>query len=160
MDEEVSEVDEVLFKIAMSNTDEALVSALKKHLAPTLIKLSSQNEAVRKKVMELLVHVNKRVKNNDNVQLPMEALLQQYCDPSASSFVINFTIIYLKMGFPRLPLDEKVKLIPNMLMSLDGKPYSHQDSILNMILPWLEHVKAPTDNPGILYHQLNNIFLY
>ena len=48
--DEVAQVDEVLFKIAMSDTDEALSSALKKHLAPTLLKLTSQNEAVRKKV--------------------------------------------------------------------------------------------------------------
>ena len=146
--DEVSQVDKVLFKLATSDTDEALTNALKKHLAPTLLKLSSQNEAVRKKVMELLVHVNKRVKNNADVQLPMEALLEQYRDPSASSFVINFTIIYIKMGFPRLPLEAKVQLIPTVLMSLDGKPSSHQDSILSLILPWLEHVKAPTDNPG------------
>ena len=29
-------------------------------------------------VMELLVHINKRIKNNNNIQLPMEALLLQY----------------------------------------------------------------------------------
>ena len=157
--DEVAQVDEVLFKIAMSDTDEALSSALKKHLAPTLLKLTSQNEAVRKKVMELLVHVNKRVKNNENVQLPMEALLEQYRDPSANSFVMNFTIIYLKMGFPRLPLDVKVQLIPNMLRSLDAKPASHQDSIITLILPWLEHVKAPTDNPGSYFTISYNISL-
>ena len=28
--------------------------------------------------MELLVHINKRIKNNNNIQLPMEALLLQY----------------------------------------------------------------------------------
>ena len=60
MDPEVNQVDKVLFKLATSDTDEALSNALKKHLTPTLLKLSSQNEAVRKKVMELLVHVNKR----------------------------------------------------------------------------------------------------
>ena len=116
--DEVDQVDKVLFKIATSDTDEALSNSLKKHLAPTLLKLTSQNEAVRKKVMELLVHVNKRIKNNDKIQLPIEALLDQYQNPSASSFVINFTIIYLKMGFPRLPLDAKVQLIPAFILSL------------------------------------------
>lgn len=101
MEEEVAQVEKVLFKLATSDTDEALSKALHRHLTPTLLKLSSNNENVRKKVMELLVHVNKRVKNNDNVQLPMEALLEQYKDPKASSFVINFTVIYIKMGFPR-----------------------------------------------------------
>ena len=78
----------------------------------------------------------------------MEALLEQYQDPSANSFVLNFTIIYLKMGFPRLPLEEKVQLIPSIFLSLNGKPSSHQESFLTLVLPWLEHVKAPTDNPG------------
>ena len=116
--DEVDQVDKILFKIATSDTDESLENSLKKHLAPTLLKLSSQNEAVRKKVMELLVHVNKRVKNNDKVQLPMQALLEQYKNPGQSSFVLNFTIIYLKMGFPRMPLEQKVQIIPNILLSL------------------------------------------
>lgn len=37
--------------------------------------------------MELLVHVNKRIKSRPLVQLPVEALLLQYQDPAASSFV-------------------------------------------------------------------------
>jgi len=40
--------------------------------------LSSQEEGVRKKVMEVLVHINKRIKNNEEIKLPMEALLAQY----------------------------------------------------------------------------------
>ena len=61
--------------------------------------------------MELLVHINKRIKNNSNIQLPVEALLLQYQDPMATSFVINFTIIYLKMGFPRLPIEKQAELV-------------------------------------------------
>ena len=95
-DEDVAQLERILFKFATSDTDAALTNTLQKHLVPSLLKLSSQNEVVRKKVMELLVHVNKRVKNNDNVQLPMEALLEQYQDPTSSSFSINFTIIYLR----------------------------------------------------------------
>ena len=38
--------------------------------------------------MELLVHINKRLKSRPNVQLPVESLLLQYEDPSASSFII------------------------------------------------------------------------
>lgn len=49
----------------------------------------------------------------------------------------------------RLPLDKKVELIPLLLKALDSKPASHQDSFLHMILPWLEHVKAPSENPEV-----------
>lgn len=38
-------------------------------------------------VMELLTHVNKRVKTRPQIQLPVEALLVQYQDPSASVFL-------------------------------------------------------------------------
>jgi hypothetical protein len=51
------------------------------------------------------------------------------------------------MGFPRLPTSQKVDILPSVLISLDGKPASHQDALLMMILPILEHIKAPTDNP-------------
>lgn len=44
-------------------------------------------------VMELLIHINKRIKSRPLVQLPVEALLLQYQDPVASSFVIVSTII-------------------------------------------------------------------
>lgn len=147
--DDVEQVDKILFKLATSDTDASLMKALDRHLAPTLLKLSSSNENVRKKVMELLVHLNKRVKNNDNVQLPMDQLLDQYQDPNVNSFVTNFTIIYLKMGFPRQPLELKVQMVPKLLRALEDKPVSHQDSIINMILPMLENVKAPSDNPEV-----------
>lgn len=37
--------------------------------------------------MELLIHVNRRIKTRPTVQLPVEALLTQYQDPAATSFV-------------------------------------------------------------------------
>ena len=42
--------------------------------------------------MELLVHVNKRLKSRPKVQLPVEALMTQYQDPQATPFV---TVIIL-----------------------------------------------------------------
>lgn len=145
--DDLAQLEKILFRFATSDTDESLEKTLAKHLTPSLFKLSSQDEAVRKKCMELLVHVNKRVKNNDNIQLPMEGLLEQYRNPNSTSFIINFTIIYIKMGFPRLPLERKVDNIPKLLHCLEGKPASHQESILAMILPFLEHVKCSSENP-------------
>lgn len=46
--------------------------------------------------MELLIHVNRRIKTRSQVQLPVEALLTQYQDPSATSFV---TVSFLKVNF-------------------------------------------------------------
>lgn len=47
--------------------------------------------------MELLVHLNKRIKSRPKIQLPVETLLVQYQDPAAASFVtvrINFFAIF------------------------------------------------------------------
>lgn len=57
----------------------------------------------------------------------------------------NFTIIYLKLGFPRLSFEKQTELVPTMLNSLEGKPQSHQDSLLLMIIPLLGHVQIPAD---------------
>ena len=145
--DELALLDRVFMRLATAETDEALTSAVGKYLPSCLLKLSSSQEGVRKKVLELLVHINKRVKGNDNIQLPVDALLVQYQDPSATSFVTNFTIIYIKMGFPRMPQSKQALLVPAVISSLEGKPESHQDSLLLMIMPIIGEVIAPTEDP-------------
>ncbi len=65
--------------------------------------------------------------------------------PSATSFVANFTIIYLRMGFPRLSAADRCALLPSLLPALEGKPTSHQDSLLLLVLPDLAAFPAPED---------------
>lgn len=81
-------LERVFLRLGSAETDEQLQASVCKFLPPVLLKLSSGQEGVRKKVMELLIHINKRIKSRPQVQLPVEALLLQYQDPSASSFVI------------------------------------------------------------------------
>ena len=145
--DELQLLERVFLRLGLVENDDQLQEAVSKYLPPILLKLNSQNEGVRKKVMELLVHINKRIKNNNNIQLPVEALLLQYQDPVATSFVTNFTIIYLKMGFPRLPMEKQAELVPSVLASIEAKPTIHQDSLLLMIMPVLGEVakQAPAD---------------
>ncbi|GBP15166.1 Proteasome adapter and scaffold protein ECM29 [Eumeta japonica] len=104
-------------------------------------RLGLKKTYVRTKVMELLVHVNKRVKCRSDVQLPVEILLHHYQDPKANSFIINFTIIYITMGFPRLPRTQQLTLAPSLLHAIENKPQGHQDSILMLVMPLLGEVK-------------------
>lgn len=85
-------------RIGAAETDEQLEGYVNKFLIPVLLKLSSNNEGVRKKVMELLVHVNTRLKRRPAVQLPVEALIKQYCDPAATSFLVVSWILCLCYG--------------------------------------------------------------
>lgn len=143
MQDEMLLVERVFLRIGSAATDDVLEEELRKFLAPVIQKLASPHDPVRKKVMELLIHVNRRVKDHESIQLPVEALLAQYQDPSATAFVTNFSIIYIRMGYPRLDLNKQVELLPLMLNSLEGKPQQHQDSLLLLMVPVFGHMKIP-----------------
>ncbi|XP_008560300.1 proteasome adapter and scaffold protein ECM29 [Microplitis demolitor] len=141
--DELMLLERVFLCLGNADTDEQLQASVCKFLPPVLLKLSSPQEGVRKKVMGLLIHINRRVKSRPKVQLPVEALLLQYQDPAASSFVINFTIIYIKLGYPRMEMKKQSELIPSVLNAIEGKPLSHQDSLLLMIMPALGNLEIP-----------------
>nr|XP_033335253.1 proteasome adapter and scaffold protein ECM29 [Megalopta genalis] len=138
-------LERVFLRVGLAETDEQLQTAICKFLPPVLLKLSSSQEGVRKKVMGILIHISKRIKNRPLVQLPVEALLLQYQDPAASSFVINFTIIYIKLGYPRMEMKRQANLVPSVLNAIEGKPLLHQDGLLLIIMPVLGHINIPID---------------
>ncbi|KAG8228635.1 hypothetical protein J437_LFUL008286 [Ladona fulva] len=49
------------------------------------------------------------------------------------------------MGYPRLSIKKKAALVPCLLESLEGKPQSHQDGILMLIMPVLGKMDVPTE---------------
>uniref|UniRef100_A0A3Q3RQQ8 Ecm29 proteasome adaptor and scaffold n=1 Tax=Mastacembelus armatus TaxID=205130 RepID=A0A3Q3RQQ8_9TELE len=118
------QLERVFLRLGHAETDEQLQDIISKFLPPVLLKLSSVQEGVRKKVMELLVHLNKRIKSRPKIQLPVETLLVQYQDPAAASFVTNFTIIYIKMGYPRLEVGKQCELAPTLLTAMEGHTHS------------------------------------
>uniref|UniRef100_A0A672TKM5 Ecm29 proteasome adaptor and scaffold n=1 Tax=Strigops habroptila TaxID=2489341 RepID=A0A672TKM5_STRHB len=140
-----NQLERVFLRLGHAETDEQLQNIISKFLPPVLLKLSSTQEGVRKKVMELLVHLNKRIKSRPKIQLPVETLLVQYQDPSAVSFVTNFTIIYVKMGYPRLPVEKQCELAPTLLTAMEGKPQPQQDSLMHLLIPTLFHMKYPAE---------------
>eukprot|EP00057_Strongylocentrotus_purpuratus_P010560 XP_011665034.1 PREDICTED: proteasome-associated protein ECM29 homolog [Strongylocentrotus purpuratus] len=125
--DELELLDRVFLRIGSAESDDQLENVVCRFLPPVLLKLSSSQEGVRKKVLELLVHVNKRLKSRPQVQIPVESLLLQYQDPSSITFVTNFTILYLKMGFPRLEIDKQAELAHSLIKCLEGKPPLQQD---------------------------------
>ncbi|XP_037554197.1 proteasome adapter and scaffold protein ECM29 [Nematolebias whitei] len=141
--DELNQLERVFLRLGHAETDEQLQDIISKFLPPVLLKLSSVQEGVRKKVMELLVHLNKRIKSRPKIQLPVETLLVQYQDPAAASFVTNFTIIYIKMGYPRLEVGKQCELAPTLLTAMEGKPQPQQDSLMHLLIPTLYHMKYP-----------------
>ncbi|KAI3990038.1 hypothetical protein MKX01_013524, partial [Papaver californicum] len=56
-------------------------------------------------VMEILTHVNKRVKNQLQISLPVSELWKMYIEANAAPMVKNFCIVYIEMAFDRLSLE-------------------------------------------------------
>lgn len=92
--------------------------------------------------MEILTHVNKRLKSRPEVKLELAPLLRSYQE-SSNSFLINFAIIYITLGFPRLDIEKQTELVPGILNCLEGKPEIHQNKLLMLILPLLGSLKLP-----------------
>lgn len=53
--------------------------------------------------MEILTHINKRVKHRLEIRLPFLELWKIYNEASSSPMVRNFCIVYIEMSFDRLP---------------------------------------------------------
>ncbi|BFY99626.1 hypothetical protein BsWGS_02666 [Bradybaena similaris] len=136
-------VERVFLRIGSAESDEQLETALGKFLAPLLLKLNSPSEDVRSKVLNLLAHIKTRLKSRSQIKLPLEALLAQFQDPNATPFITNFTILFIKLGFPRLEPEKQAQLLPLLINCLEGRSVSHQDSILQLLLPALQHIKMP-----------------
>lgn len=138
-------LERVLLKLGLSDTDEQLELQLNKFLGPVLLKIVSPSEEVRKKVMEILTHVNKRLKSRPEVKLDLVPILKHYQE-SSNSFLINFAIIYITIGFPRLDIQKQTELVTVILNCLEGKPEIHQNKLLLLIIPLLGDLKLP-ENP-------------
>lgn len=159
-------LERVLLKLGLSDTDEQLEQQLNKFLGPVLLKIVSPSEEVRKKVMEILTHVNKRLKSRPEVKIELAPILKNYQE-SSNSFLINFAIIYITLGFPRLDIEKQTELVPVILNCLEGKPEIHQDKLLLLILPLLGNLKLPeladerkslfglSDRPNTKHHLLS-----
>lgn len=91
-------MDKLFFKILTSESDLDFEENLKNYLPKLLLKLTTNEEIVRKKIMEILVHINKRIKSRPAVQLPLEDLLQKFNDPNFSNlsfFAVSLVFIFI-----------------------------------------------------------------
>ena len=87
-------------------------------------------------VLELLSHVNKRVKGHDNIKLPLLPLLEVYNQENAPPLVRNFSLVYVEMACDRATLEERFEAV-------SGNESNHL-VILQVVLPTI----------GILRHCL------
>uniref|UniRef100_A0A0E0RDF1 Proteasome component Ecm29 N-terminal domain-containing protein n=1 Tax=Oryza rufipogon TaxID=4529 RepID=A0A0E0RDF1_ORYRU len=90
-------------------------------------------------VMEILSHINKRVKHRPEISLPMLDLWRIYTESTSSTIVRNFCIVYIEMAFERLLSEDKGSIAPDLLINISNVTEQHQGIILRLV------VKAAND---------------
>ncbi|PRQ32931.1 putative proteasome component Ecm29 [Rosa chinensis] len=133
-DEEKEEMlDRLLTRLALRD-DSNLQPLLSKLLPYTISSLSSNSSAVRNKVLEILSHVNKRVKHQPEIGLPLTELWTIYSEAHSAPIVRNVCILYLEMAMDRADRKEKENLSPMLLLGVSKLPQQHQEIILRLVI--------------------------
>lgn len=131
-EEEIEEMlDRMLTRLALCD-DSKLQNLLSKLLPLSISSLSSPSPAVRNKVIEILSHVNKRVKHQPEIGLPLSELWKLYMDTHSVPMVKNFCIVYIEMAFERSNFEEKETMAPILVANISKLPSQHQEIILRI----------------------------
>ncbi|CAD6258403.1 unnamed protein product [Miscanthus lutarioriparius] len=130
--ERMDALDRMLMRLALAD-DARLAPVLARVLPYAVTSLASPAPAVRKLVMEILSHINKRVKHRPEISLPMLELWKIYTESTSATMVRNFCIIYIEMAFERLPTEEKGNIAPDLLINISNVPAQHQGIILRLV---------------------------
>lgn len=134
------DIDRLALRISLADIDEQFEKIVQKSLVFILKYLSNYADhrkkviiflKLKRQLMELLGDVTRRLRCRPNIQVPVSELFLSYNDPSNSVFLVNFSHMYIRLGFPRLPLPEKIKLLPVLFASLsEEKPIYQRDGLV------------------------------
>ena len=77
------------------------------------------------------------LKSRPALRVPVAKLLEQYEDPAVSVATVNFTKIYLELGWARLSAEEQADIAPKLLSAVVGRSEGHRASAVVMAIPSL-----------------------
>ena len=122
--------------------DTKLAKLLELALPNILGFLSSAEPAVRNKVMAILGHINKRVKGDASILLPLGGLAKLFLSTD-HPMVSNFALVYVEMAFARVPAAERATLLPKLLVGMAARQVAQQDTLLQLLLLALPTLPLP-----------------
>ena len=137
---ELSLVGKVEMRIALADTDTKLESTLKTYLPPLLLKLASEHQSVRNKVISVCQHVNTRVKPQ-SIILPVTALVKQFKEQE-SPLIRHFDLLYIQQGVSRLSNAERASILPIVIKGISGSG-TQGPQVFNLLLRLMESFPLP-----------------
>uniref|UniRef100_A0A8R7QEE1 Proteasome component Ecm29 N-terminal domain-containing protein n=1 Tax=Triticum urartu TaxID=4572 RepID=A0A8R7QEE1_TRIUA len=79
--------------------------------------------------MEILIHINKRVKHSPEIYMPRLDLWKFYTESASTSIGRKFCIVYIEMAFER---EEKGSIASDLLINISKVPAQSQGIILRL----------------------------
>jgi proteasome component ECM29 len=137
---ELALVGKVELRIALADTDTKLESLLKTYLAPVLLKLASEHNSVRQKVISICQHVNTRIQPQ-SIQLPVAALVKQFKEQK-NTMIRHFDLLYIQQGVVRLSRADKADLLPVVVSGI-AQSGTQMGQIFYLFLRLLESFPLP-----------------
>lgn len=129
------------FRLA-SAKDTKMTLLLEATLTSVLECLDPSKPSVQKAAVEVVSHVMKRVKASSAIKLPCRKLLIAMSAPQATPFTINFSVMLLDLGVPKLDGNELCRLFPALVRSLPRHAPTIQGKFLRLVLKCLPHVNT------------------
>ncbi|KAJ4344658.1 proteasome component M29 [Didymosphaeria variabile] len=81
-----------------------------------------------------------------DIKLPVAALLKQFKENGDVALIRHFDILYIQQGISRLPVSERLELLPILIQGIANdynKSQQHASQLFHLILRLLTHFKLP-----------------
>ena len=138
----MSKLDAAELRIGMAD-DVKLAKMLDPALVNIMGFLASPSAAVKAKAMGILSHINKRLKADEKLPLPLAGLIKVLTNEATPSIVQNFALVYIDMGLPRVTAAERASMVPSLLVGIAKRPAAQQDTLLGVLLAALPVLPLP-----------------
>lgn len=113
-------IQKVELRFALADTDEKFQSALDIYLAPLLLKFASNDKQVKIQLGKTIKFLLSKFNATPDLKLPSKNLLDQIKLPNLkpdedATMVQSYSLLFLSKSIPRLTVDEKMLLFPQLL---------------------------------------------
>ena len=137
----LTKLESAELRIGMCDTNK-LAQLLDPALPNLLGFLGSPHAAVRNKLLAICSHLNKRVKGDASIKLPLPALSKLFTT-STAPLAANFALVYIEMGLPRVTSTERAVLVPPLLLGIGKRPAAQQETLLGLLIAALPTLPLP-----------------
>lgn len=136
MTEEIASLDRIQWRLVNTPDGEDLERVLSK-LVPIMVKKMDmacgmdprEGRRVQQKVLEILSHVNVRLKGSKETRLPVEALWEAYFS-CQSAVAGNIGMVYLGKAFDRCSKEEMWRMVGKLVQGIHSRVEGHQPMLM------------------------------